>query len=81
MKQAELETLITAGAVSNVVVSRVSGGDWTVFAYGEDFRSLTKGSDAVETARSNKPREWASLDNLINWLRDLGWKNSVTVEG
>lgn len=81
MKQAELETLITAGAVAAVVVTRIPGGDWTVRAYGEDFRSLTRGADAVETARSNEPREWASLDKLISWLRALGWKQAVTVEG
>lgn len=78
MKQQELAILISNQIVSDIAITRCAGTGW-VIRVGRVFDELEDPGEVLELARSEDSREWSSVDSLLNWLRGLGWSQSVTV--
>jgi len=78
MKESHVQTLIAAGVVGDVVVLRVEGG-WEVWVHGESIpRDL---GNRVRHTRRDDVRVWAHLETAVAWVRKMGWKDRIGVEG
>ena len=78
MKEAHAQTLIAAGVVEDVVVLRVEDG-WEVWIHGENIPPDL--GNRVRHTRRDAVRVWAHLDTAVSWVRKMGWKDRIGVEG
>lgn len=79
MDQKQMETLIAAGVVEQVVAIRAEDA-WECWVQGE--RVPKDLDNRVRSSRAGKEiRTWASLDTLHRWIRERGWELAVEVEG
>lgn len=80
MDQRQLQTLIAAGAVAELVIFRAAGG-WGLLALGPDLPPDVGQRFKVElhTARG-EPRRFRTLDAAAAMLPDLGWARVATLD-
>lgn len=80
MKQPEAEALINAGTVEHAVIMH-SAGNWAIYLYGKDYRSVACDCDAVELAQGHRVfRYWTTLESAYKWIRSLSKGTTVKIE-
>lgn len=79
MKQQEAETLAHACSIGRAVIMASPEGGWEVYLYNDDYHSISRTKDAVETARGEL-RNWSSLDTAHKWIRALPTPVRIRIE-
>lgn len=87
MKKQEMEILVQAGDVENVVISRdwtktepnatAEAGLWEVWAFGGKATSA-RGS-VIRTARGER-RMFSSLDTAYKFVQECGFRGTIEIE-
>lgn len=78
MKKQDLELLVQAGDVQNVVISRdSSAAEWELWAYGGS--ATDSRGNRLSTARG-EPRLFRTLDTAFSFVTGCGFRGPVSVE-
>ena len=80
MNQAQLETLISAHVVDEVIAHGRKPGEWECWAQGKGIPE-DLGNRIRHSSRGREVRVWASLDTLRKWIRGRGWEGRIIIEG
>lgn len=82
MNTKQFSELAKNGDIARVTLFRRNGTAYEIWAYGDDDteREVNQYGNRLYSAK-NEPRTYASLDRAYAAIREMGYNQSITIDG